>query len=309
MRKVTSPMEKSKNRRLLVLALPAILLTFVLSYIPMGGIFIAFKDINFRDGIFKSPWNGFKNFEFFFKNDAWNVTRNTLLYNFAFIVVGLIFALLFALLLNEIRSRNAVKTYQTIFFFPYFFSWVIVTYMVYAFMAPNGIIPMGIGKQVKELFGVDLQKFYITAKWWPGFLVFLNTWKTLGYNSVLYYAGIMGIPGDYYEAASIDGATKWQQVWYITLPLLTPLISIMTLLAIGGIFRADFGLFYFVPREIGQLFDATTVIDTHVYRMLRRSSDMGMAAAVGFYQSILGLVVVLVSNAVVKKIDPESSAF
>ncbi len=293
----------------MVLAFPAILLTFVFSYIPMGGIFIAFKNINFNDGIFKSPWNGLDNFKFFFANDAWSVTRNTLAYNFAFIVVGLVFALIFAILLNEIKSRTAIKAYQTIFFFPYFFSWVIVTYMVYAFMAPNGIIPMSIGEHIKAMFGIDLQKFYITASWWPGFLVFINTWKNLGYNSVLYYAGIMGIPQDYYEAASIDGATKFQQMRFITLPLLLPLISVMTLLAIGNIFRADFGLFYFVPREIGQLFEATTVIDTQVYRMLKRSADMGMASAVGLYQSVLGFIVVIISNAIVKKIDPENSAF
>ncbi len=304
-----SRLEKSKTRQLLLLALPAMILVFIFSYIPMAGIFIAFKNINFRDGIFKSPWNGLKNFEFFFKNDALQVTFNTLAYNFIFIVVGLVFALLFAILLNEIKSRGATKAYQTIFFFPYFFSWVIVTYMVYAFLAPNGVLTMGIGEQLKNATGTDLKQFYVTKEWWPGFLVFLNTWKNLGYNSVLYYATIMGISNDYYEAASLDGANKFQQVKYITLPLLLPTITIMTLLAIGGIFRADFGLFYFVPREIGQLFEVTTVIDTYVYRMLKYSSDMGMAAAVGLYQSVLSFIVVLIFNHIANKVDPDSSAF
>ncbi len=304
-----SKMQRKTTTQLLILALPAILLTFVFAYIPMAGIFVAFKDINFRDGIFNSPWNGFRNFEFFFKNDAFTVTVNTLLYNFVFIVVGLFFALLFAILLNELKSRSATKLYQTIFFFPYFFSWVIVTYMVYAFMAPNGIITTGLGPTLKELFGIDLKKFYITAQWWPGFLLFLNTWKNLGYHSVLYYASIMGISNDYYEAASLDGAGRWQQIKYITIPLLMPTITVMTLIAIGGIFRADFGLFYFVPREIGQLYKATTVIDTLVFRMLKKSSDMGMAAAIGLYQSVLSFVVVVIFNHIAKKVDPNSSAF
>ncbi len=304
-----SRLQSIRTRQLFILALPAILLIFVFAYLPMAGIFVAFKNINYVDGIFKSPWNGLANFRFFFENDAWSVTRNTLFYNAAFIVIGTVFALMFALMLNEIKSRLAIKTYQTIFFFPYFFSWVIVTYMVYSFLSPGGILPTAFGEQLKATFGIDIKAFYTTAKWWPGFLIFLNTWKTVGYNSVLFYAGIMGISGDYYEAAAIDGANKLQMVKSITLPLLTPLVSIMTLLAIGGIFRADFGLFYFVPRQVGLLFEATSVIDTHVYRMLKQTGDIGMSAAVGLYQSVMCLVVVLISNYVVKRIEPENSAF
>ncbi len=303
-----SRLHRKKTRQLMVLALPATLLVFIFSYIPMGGVFLAFKNVRYDD-VFGSPWNGFKNFEFFFKNDAWAVTRNTLAYNAAFIVIGTVFALILALMLNEIRSRRLTKTYQTIFFFPYFFSWVIVTYMVYSFLAPKGILPVAFGKQLKSLFGINLSSFYTTAKWWPGFIIFLNTWKTVGYNSVLYYAGLMGISNEYYEAAQIDGANKLQMIRYITLPLLTPLVSIMTLLAIGGIFRADFGLFYFVPRDVQMLRDVTAVIDTHVYRMLKFSGDLGMSTAVGLYQSVLGFVVVMVSNAIVKRIEPENSAF
>ena len=299
-----------KTIHLTVLALPAILLVFLFSYVPIGGLVLAFKDYNFRDGILNSPWIGFKNFEFFFKNDAFTVTRNTLLYNLAFIVFGLAFSLVFALMLNELTSRRLTKFYQTTFFFPYFFSWVVVAYMVYSFMAPNGIIPSSVLNDfIHNTFGVDMKEFYVTPSIWPGFIVFLNTWKGLGYNSVLYYAAIMGISTDYYEAAEIDGASRTQRMWHITLPLLLPLISIMTLLNIGTIFRSDFGLFWFVPREIGKLVPVTSVIDVHVYRMLRLSNDIGMSAAVGFYQSVLCFVLVLLSNYAVKRIDPEYSAF
>jgi len=299
-----------KNMHLTTLALPALLLVFLFEYIPMAGIVVAFKDYNYADGILKSPWIGFKNFEFFFKNNAFTVTRNTMLYNMSFIVVGLVFSLLFAMLLNELTNRRMVKLYQTAFFFPYFFSWVIVAYMVYSFMAPNGIFP---SSSLNDFFmkttGFSLKDFYITPGIWPGFLVFLNTWKILGYTSVLYYAAIIGISTDYYEAAEIDGASRVQRARYITFPLLLPLISIMTLLQVGQIFRADFGLFYFVPREISKLADATRVIDVHVYRMLRLSNDIGMAAAIGVYQSVLCFILVLLANFTVKKIDPDYAAF
>ncbi|MCL2060282.1 MAG: ABC transporter permease subunit [Oscillospiraceae bacterium] len=300
-----------KTIHLTTLALPAIVLVFIFSYIPMGGLIVAFKDYNVRDGILGSPWIGLKNFEFFFRNDAFNVTRNTILYNLAFIVVGLVASLAFALMLNELTSRKLTKFYQTTFFFPYFFSWVIVAYMVYSFMAPNGIIPSNgvISGAISDLFGFDIKEFYVTSSIWPVFLVLLNTWKNLGYSSVLYYAAIMGISTDYYEAAEIDGASRLQRIRYITLPLLLPLVSIMTLLNIGSIFRSDFGLFWFVPREIGKLFAVTSVIDVHVYRMLRLSNDIGMSAAIGFYQSVLCFALVLLSNYAVKKLEPEYAAF
>jgi len=294
-----------KNIHLTTLALPAIALILLFEYTPMAGMVLAFKDFNVRDGVFGSPWNGIKNFEFFFKNDAYTVTRNTVLYNLAFIAVGLVLSLLFAMFLNELKSRGATKFYQTVFFFPYFLSWVVVTYMVFAFLGTNGILT----SVLPTISGLDLKEFYVTPGLWPPFLIFLNTWKNLGYLSVLYYAGIMGIPSDYYEAAEIDGASRVQRAKYITLPLLLPLICILSLLQIGQIFRADFGLFFFVPREIGTLAAVTRVIDVHVYRMLRFSNDIGMAAAVGFYQSVLCLIFVLVANRVVKRLNPEYAAF
>jgi len=297
--------KNKKNMQLTILALPAIVLLLIFSYVPMAGIFIAFKNINFIQGIFGSPWVGFDNFKFFFtSNDAWLVTRNTLAYNTAFISIGTALSVLFAILLNEVTSVKFVKVYQTVFFFPYFFSWIIVAYMMYSFIGPSGIITSAMQK-----IGLGAFDFYTQAWIWPGLLLFINIWKGLGYVSIIFYAGIMGIPVDYFEAAAIDGATRLQTIKSITLPLLTPLITIMTLLSVGKIFYSDFGLFFFVPRQVGQLFPVTQVIDTYVYRMLKTSGDIGMSSAAGLFQSTMGFVVVLISNHLVKKVNPENKIF
>lgn len=294
-----------KSIQLTILALPAIVLLLVFSYLPMAGIFIAFKKINYVQGIFNSPWVGFENFKFFFSsNDAWLVTRNTLAYNIAFISIGTALSVLFAILLNEVTRVKLVKIYQTVFFFPFFFSWIIVAYMVYSFIGPYGVIT-----SVMDNIGMGSFNFYTETWLWPGLLVFINIWKGLGYTSIIFFAGIMGISNEYYEAAAIDGATRLQMIKSITLPLLTPLITIMTLISIGKIFYADFGLFFFIPREVGQLFPVTQVIDTYVYRMLRGSGDIGMSSAVGLFQSTMGFLLVLVSNHIVKKVNPENKIF
>lgn len=294
-----------KSIQLTILALPAIVLLLVFSYLPMAGIFIAFKKINYVQGIFNSPWVGFENFKFFFSsNDAWLVTRNTLAYNIAFISIGTALSVLFAILLNEVTRVKLVKIYQTVFFFPFFFSWIIVAYMVYSFIGPYGVIT-----SVMDNIGMGSFNFYTETWIWPGLLVFINIWKGLGYTSIIFFAGIMGISNEYYEAAAIDGATRLQMIKSITLPLLTPLITIMTLISIGKIFYADFGLFFFIPREVGQLFPVTQVIDTYVYRMLRGSGDIGMSSAVGLFQSTMGFLLVLVSNHIVKKVNPENKIF
>ncbi|WP_235550716.1 ABC transporter permease [Paenibacillus sp. Soil787] len=302
-----SPLHSRQNKTMIqisILALPAILLIFVFSYIPMAGVFIAFKNINYEQGIFHSPWVGFDNFKFFFtSSDAWLVMRNTLAYNLIFIAVGTFFSVVFAILLNEVISRKLLKVYQTVFFFPYFFSWVIVAYMAYSFIGPYGIITT----YFKEL-GITFD-FYTQAWVWPILLTLINIWKGLGYVSIIFYAGILGISQEYFEAAAIDGASKFQIIRNITIPLLMPLITIMTLLSIGKIFYSDFGLFFFVPREIGQLYPVTQVIDTYVYRMLKVSGDIGMSSAVGLFQSSMGFIVVLISNFVVKKINEENKLF
>lgn len=284
-----------------VIALPAIILLLIFSYLPMCGIFISFKNINYVDGLLKSPWVGFNNFKFFFtSNDAWIVIRNTLGYNIVFITVGTALSVLFAILLNEVISKMLVKVYQTVFFFPFFFSWIVVAYMVYSFVGPYGIL-------IKT--GMIPTNFYTEVGLWPFVLTFINIWKGLGYTSIIFYAGIMGISSEYYEAAAIDGANKLQMIKSITLPLLAPLITIMTLLSIGKIFYSDFGLFFFVPREVGQLFPVTQVIDTYVFRMLKTSGDIGMSSAVGLFQSTMGFILVLLSNHIVKKISPENKMF
>lgn len=304
-KKFLSSRKYKKSIQLTILALPAIVLLLVFSYLPMAGIFIAFKKINYVQGIFNSPWVGFENFKFFFSsNDAWLVTRNTLAYNIAFISIGTALSVLFAILLNEVTRVKLVKIYQTVFFFPFFFSWIIVAYMVYSFIGPYGVIT-----SVMDNIGMGSFNFYTETWIWPGLLVFINIWKGLGYTSIIFFAGIMGISNEYYEAAAIDGATRLQMIKSITLPLLTPLITIMTLISIGKIFYADFGLFFFIPREVGQLFPVTQVIDTYVYRMLRGSGDIGMSSAVGLFQSTMGFLLVLVSNHIVKKVNPENKIF
>lgn len=303
--KILGSRENKKTIQLSILALPAILVIFVFSYIPMAGIFLAFKNINYVDGIFHSPWVGFDNFKFFFtSSDAWLVVRNTLGYNTIFIVVGTALSVLFAILLNEVISRRSLKVYQTIFFFPYFFSWIIVAYMAYSLIGPFGTISSLINKM-----GFTSFDFYSTTWIWPILLTLVHIWKGIGYVSIIFYAGIMGISQEYFEAAAIDGATKLQMIRKITIPLLIPLITIMTLLSIGKIFYSDFGLFFFVPREIGQLFPVTQVIDTYVFRMLKVSGDLGMASAVGLFQSTLGFIVVLLSNYAVRKVNEENKLF
>lgn len=294
-----------KSLALTMLALPAILVIFVFSYIPMAGIFIAFKNVNYEQGIFRSPWVGFDNFSYFFtSSDAWMVIRNTLGYNFFFIVLGTLLSVIFALFLNEVISRKFLKMYQTFFFFPYFFSWIIVAYMAYSFIGPYGIVTNWL-----EYLGFNSFDFYTETWIWPFLLTFINIWKGLGYTSIIFYAGILGISQEYFEAAAIDGATKFQIIRNITVPLLMPLITIMTLLSVGKIFYSDFGLFFFVPREVGQLYPVTQVIDTYVYRMLRQSGDIGMSSAVGLFQSLMGFVVVLISNYLVRRVNEENKLF
>lgn len=297
--------KKLKTLELTLLALPAIAVIFVFAYIPMAGVFIAFKNVNYSKGLFHSPWVGFNNFKFFFtSSDAWLVVRNTIGYNAVFIVVGTFLSVVFAIMLNEIISRRALKVYQTVFFFPYFFSWIIVAYMAYSFIGPYGILTNWIASHGNASFD-----FYTTTWIWPILLTIINVWKGLGYVSIIFYAGILGISSEYFEAAAIDGASKLQIVRKITIPLLMPLITVMTLLSIGKIFYSDFGLFFFVPREVGQLYPVTQVIDTYVYRMLRQTGDIGMSSAVGLFQSLMGFVVVLLSNYFVRKVNDENRLF
>ncbi|HTG70092.1 MAG TPA: ABC transporter permease subunit [Candidatus Udaeobacter sp.] len=290
-----------------VMMLPAIVLLVFNNYIPMFGIIIAFKSINYADGILGSAWNGLTNFEYLFKtSDAWIITRNTLLYNSGFIILNLIFPLAFAIMLNEIRSRFVAKLHQTIMFLPYFLSMVVISYLVFGFMSDeHGYL----NSSLLPALGLEKVNWYFTQEVWPYVLPIVNTWKSMGYFTVIYMAAIIGIDDEYYEAATIDGASKWKQMTSITIPLIMPVITIMTLLQIGKIFNADFGLFFQVPRESGVLFPVTNVIDTYVYRTFLTVGDIGLSSAAGLLQSVVGFTLVFLSNWVVRRINKDNALF
>lgn len=298
--------DRQMTLTLTLMALPGIILLLVFAYAPMFGLVIAFKNYKFADGLWGSAWVGFENFRFLFGADtALRVTRNTILMNSIFIVTGTVASLTIALLMNEVYTSRASKYYQTLLFFPHFISWVIVSYFVFGFL--NG--DTGLVNQFLANFGVKPIGWYREAEYWPGILTVTHLWNSVGFGSIVYLAGILGIDTTYFEAAKIDGATKWQQIRYITLPLLLPLVITLVLLSIGRIFNADFGLFYFVPRNSPQLYSTTDVIDTFVYRSLVQLGDISMAAAAGFYQSVVGLVLVVLANWVVRRINSEYSLF
>ncbi|MFP4385045.1 MAG: ABC transporter permease [Spirochaetia bacterium] len=289
-----------------IMALPAMITLFIFNYIPMAGIIIAFKRFRVNLGIFKSPWVGFENFDFFFSSQyAWRITRNTLGYNTVFIFLGLVLSVFIALVLYEVTNRGMIKIYQTIFLVPYFLSWVVVSYVLLAFLSTR----YGILNNWFEALGSDGRQWYVEAKHWPAILTSMYLWKHVGYFSIIYYAGLMGIDRELFESAAIDGASKVQTIRHISIPLLSNLMVILVLLQVGKIFYADFGLFYQLPRQIGSLFSTTDVIDTYVYRALRVTGDIGLAGAVNFYQAMVGFILVLVSNLIVGKISKEHALF
>lgn len=290
-----------------IMMLPAIVILILNNYIPMFGIVIAFKNINYTDGILGSPWSKFDNFKYLFMTkDSFIIIRNTLLYNSGFIILNLIFPLAFALMLNEIKNRFLAKLHQTIMFLPYFLSMVVISYLAYAFLSDtNGYL----NNTLLPMLGLEKVQWYFTKEVWPYILSMVNTWKSMGYYTVIYMAAIIGIDEEYYEAATIDGASKFKQIFTITIPLLAPIITIMTLLQIGRIFNADFGLFFQVPRESGVLFPVTNVIDTYVYRTFITVGDIGLSSAAGLVQSVVGFSLVFLSNWIVRKIDSDNALF
>lgn len=300
-----------KNWPLFVMLTPGIIMLIINNYIPMFGVIIAFKRYRFHGNFFlsliKSEWVGFKNFEFFMKTPyAWQMTRNTILYNLAFIILGLIVPVSCAIILTELHNKRMSKIYQSIVFLPYFLSWIVVSYLAHSMLSiESGFI----NKSILAPLGITRVEWYSEPKYWPFILVFFQLWKYTGYNIVVYLAAITGIDPEYYEAASIDGASKWQQIRHITIPMLQTLMIILTLLAVGRIFNADFGLFYNVPRNSGALQPATQVIDTYVYSALRNTNDIGMASAAGTYQAVVGCITVFTANLIVRKIDKESALF
>ena len=289
-----------KYRWLYVMAFPGLLYLLINNYLPMAGLVIAFKRVNFQTGIWESPWCGLDNFKYLFATkDAWIITRNTILYNVVFIALGLVVSVALAIGLSNLKNTKLRSFYQGSLLIPYVISYVVVSYLVYAFLGTNGLL----NKSILPALGQDPENWYLTSKWWPFILVFVNTWKNAGYSSVIYMATILGFDSSIYEAAELDGAGAWQRIKCITLPLLKPTMITMTLLNVGRIFYSDFGLFYQVPQNSGAILDVTNVIDTYVYRGLLQLGDVSMSSSAGLYQAILG------ANLLVKKFSPDDALF
>lgn len=292
-----------RNRELLLMSLPGVLFTFLFFYTPMVGLLLAFKNYRFDLGFWGSEWIGFKNFEFLFRSDNLErITRNTLGYNVTFITLSTVGALALAVMLNEIK-RGWVKFHQTVLFFPYFVSAVVVGIIATSFLDHQ----YGFANYLLTSMGKEPVAWYHEASYWPFILVIVVMWKSLGFKALIYFAGIMAISPSLYEAARIDGASKWKLVTNITLPSLTPLIVILLILDIGTIFNADFGIFYFTPNDSSFLYSTTDVIDTYTYRALRVLGDFGMPTAVGLYQSCVGFICVLTANLIVRKLSSDNA--
>ena len=292
---------------LYLMMLPALLYLLINNYIPMAGMVIAFKKLNYAKGIWASPWAGLKNFKFLFASkDAWIITRNTLLYNVAFILVNMVVGIAIAILITEVRNTKLKKIYQSAILLPFLMSMVILSYIVYALLsAENGLV----NNSILPLFHIDPIQWYQKPKYWPAILIIANCWKGVGYGCLIYIASLIGIDPSFYEAARLDGASKWQEITKITLPSLVPPIITLLLLSIGRLFSSDFGLFYQWPMNSVVLFPSTNVIDTYVYRALIEQGNISMSSAAGVYQSLVGFCVVMLSNWIVRKVDKDQALF
>ena len=290
-----------------VMMLPGLIYLIINNILPMFGIIIAFKRLDFRKGFFLSDWAGLDNFKFLFASgNATRMIRNTLLYNVAFIIIGIVLGVTIAILMNEITKKGALKTYQTLILIPNLMSFVIINYLVYSFLAPDtGLI----NNSILVPLGQKPISWYTNAGYWPFILIFVNTWQSIGFTTVIYYSSIIGISTDYYEAATLDGATKWQQITKITLPLLKPTIITLFILSLGRIFSSNFGLFYQVPRNQGMLYSTTQTIDVFVFNALMNNNDYSMSSAASVFQSVVGALTLITANAVIRKIQPEDSLF
>lgn len=294
-----------RNRTLLLMLMPALLFVILFNYLPMFGIVIAFKNYNYNDGILGSAWSGLQNFEYLkISGKLWSLTRNTLLYNLAFIVFGIIFEVGFAVMLNEITNKVFKKFAQAFMFLPYFISWVVVSTIMLNIFGQNGVL-----SNILSQIGIDKFSIYQQIEQWPIVMIFVRLWKQTGYGTVVYLAAISGLSQEMFEASSIDGANVWQKIRYVTIPSLKPTIYIMFLLAVGNIFRGDFGMFYQLVGNNQLLLETSDVIDTFVYRSLTTTSNIGMSAAAGFYQSVLCFVTIISVNWIVKKVEPDNTLF
>ncbi len=294
------------NLELVSMVIPAIICLILFNYLPMFGVVLAFKEYSYVDGIFGSKWVGFDNFRFFFTSqDALRVTVNTVLYNSTFIVVGMLSAVIVAILLFEISNKRALKIYQTSIILPNFMSWVVVSYITYIILYPSST---GMLNKIIAMIGMEPVSWYSDTKYWPYILTVTNLWKHIGMDCIIYYAALMGTDQELFDAAKIDGANKLQQTWYISIPTIVPVMTILFILAVGGIFGGDFGLFYQISRDIGTLYPVTDIIPTYVFRGLM-GGNYAMGTAVGLFQSVVGLIMVLTTNLIVKKMKSETTLF
>lgn len=304
-KKGASLVARRENFHLSLMVLPGILLFLIFNYLPMFGIIIAFKDYNPNLGILKSPWCGLGNFEFFFTSqEAARVIGNTVMYSLVFLIVDLVAGVGLALMFYNLRSRRALKFYNTVVILPRFMSAVIIAFIVYIVLNPS----YGIANQVLNLFGIGKVQWYMKPSYWPVILTITHVWQTVGMNSIIYYASLMGLDESLLEAAALDGANKWQQTWNVVIPHLIPVMVITTILAIGHLFSGDFGLFYQVPKDVGLLYSTTDIINTYTFRALRDGA-LEKSTAVGLFQSLTGLLLVTGTNAIVRRISPENSLF
>lgn len=311
--------EVKRHIAFLTMLLPGLAFLLCFSYLPMPAIILAFKRYSlakppkdywiqnkFIYSLFiDNPWVGLNNFKFIFQSpDAWTVVRNTVGYNLVFMALGLVLSVGLAIIINELNNRIAAKVYHTILFLPYFISWIVVAYLVYAFVSAKGVF-----NQIFTSLGLPTINFYSEPKYWPFIFVFCNMWKYTGNNSIIYLATLSGFDQELYEAAAIDGAGKWQQIRHITLPQLVPTIVLLQILAVGRIFNGDFDMFYSLPNGSGPLKNVSTTLDVYVYNTMKTGAQLGLASAAAFFQSVVGFVLVLTTNLIVRRVSPEMAMF
>ena len=300
--------ELKKNKVLFLMAMPSILLTFFLAYLPMSGLVLAFKNYRYDLGIFGSEWNGFDNFAYLFQSGTgWLITRNTILYNLLNLITSQLLAVIVAIVISEMMGRLYKRIVQSVIFLPYFISWVIVgTFVLNLFNYETGVM-----NNLIRSFGGEPVNIYTSEMAWVWVIIIcaFNSWKWVGYNSIIYIAAITSLDEECYEAADIDGANVFQKIWYITFPSIKPTIITMLLLQVGRILRGDFEMFYQIIGSNGQLYNATDVIDTYVFRALLTNPNMGMTAAASFYQSALCFIIIMLVNNIVKRIEADYALF
>lgn len=299
--------QKKKRRRykpghwaMTAMVSPAVILIFIFSYLPMVGLIIAFKNYKYNLGMFQSPWVGFDNFKFLVLSDTFlELVRNSVLYSLGMMAVGTIMPVIMAIMLDTVNRKRFVKLYQGSMFLPHFLSWIVVSYITHAlFQFDYGVI-----NNIIRTFGGEEISFYSEPKYWPLILTVASVWKGLGNGTLIYYGTIMGISPELYESASIDGCGWLGKIRYITIPHLKPPVILLSIMSIGSIFHNDFGLFYYLPKDTGALYNVTDVLDTYITRSIRSVGNMGLASAAGFLQSIVGFALVMITNAIVKRVD------